>query len=41
MGPGAVSTWGKALAHRVKAFGFEWAWDGKSSKHMPFDWSGP
>lgn len=36
-----VATWGKATADRVEAFGFEWEWDGKSSKHIPFDWSGP
>jgi hypothetical protein len=42
VGPsGTVATWGRATADRVEAFGFEWEWDGKSSKHIPFDWSGP
>jgi len=41
VGPGAVATWGKAITDRVEAFDFKWEWDGKSSKHMPFDWSGP
>jgi len=22
-------------------FSFTWEWDGRSSKHIPFDWSGP
>jgi hypothetical protein len=25
----------------VDAFGFRWEWAGRSSKHIPFDWSGP
>jgi hypothetical protein len=25
----------------VEAFGFKWEWAGRSSKHIPFDWSGP
>jgi hypothetical protein len=42
VGPsGTVATWGRATADRVEAFGFEWEWDGKSSKHIPFEWSGP
>lgn len=36
-----VATWGRAITDRVEGFGFEWEWDGKSSKHIPFDWSGP
>jgi len=42
-GPGGVATWGRATADRVDlpAFGFTWRWDGKSSKHIPFDWTGP
>lgn len=35
------ATWGRAVTDRVEGFGFEWEWDGKSSKHIPFDWSGP
>ena len=40
-GPGMVATWGRALVDKVKAFGFSWDWPGRSSKHIPFDWSGP
>jgi hypothetical protein len=36
-----VATWGRATADRAEAFAFKWEWDGKSSKHIPFDWSGP
>jgi hypothetical protein len=41
VGPGQTATWGRATADRVEAFGFTWEWGGKSSKHIPFDWSGP
>lgn len=41
MGPGTVATWGRATADSVDAFGFKWEWAGRSSKHIPFDWSGP
>lgn len=41
VGPGQVATWGKATDNRVDAHGFQWDWTGKSSKHIPFDWSGP
>ena len=40
-GPGTVATWGRALANEVDAMGFKWEWNGRSSKHIPFDWSGP
>lgn len=40
-GPGTVATWGKAVANDVNAMGFQWDWKGRSSKHIPFDWSGP
>jgi hypothetical protein len=40
-GPGTVATWGRAVADSVDAFGFKWDWAGRSSKHIPFDWSGP
>jgi hypothetical protein len=40
-GPGTVATWGTAVADSVDAFGFKWDWAGRSSKHIPFDWSGP
>jgi hypothetical protein len=38
---GAVATWGTAVADEVDAMGFKWEWNGRSSKHIPFDWSGP
>jgi hypothetical protein len=41
VGPGQIATWGVATADRVDGFGFKWQWDGRSSKHMPFDWQGP
>jgi hypothetical protein len=42
VGPGTVATWGKALADEVKdAMGFKWERKGRSSKHIPFEWSGP
>ncbi len=41
VGPGQVATWGRATADEVDAFGFSWSRSGKSSKHFPFDWSGP
>jgi hypothetical protein len=40
-GPGQVMTLGKAITNEVDAFGFKWSWAGKSSKHIPFDWTGP
>lgn len=41
VGPGQIVTWGKAVENEVSAFGLQWSWAGKSSKHIPFDWSGP
>jgi hypothetical protein len=41
VGPGQVATWGKATANQVDAYGFQWNWATKSSKHIPFDWTGP
>ncbi|HZR91298.1 MAG TPA: DUF1326 domain-containing protein [Gaiellaceae bacterium] len=41
VGPGQVATWGRATADDVDAFGFRWRWEGRSSKHFPFDWQGP
>ena len=38
---GAVATWGKAITDEVDAMGFKWEWNGRSSKHIPFEWSGP
>lgn len=41
VGPGQIVTWGKTTENHVRAYGFEWHWAEKSSKHIPFDWSGP
>jgi len=41
VGPGQVATWGRATTNRADGFGFNWEWDGRSSKHFPFDWNGP
>jgi hypothetical protein len=43
VGPSTVATWGKAIADEVNApeVRFEWKRKGRSSKHIPFDWSGP
>ena len=41
VGPGQVITWGKAVDNEVDGFGFHWTWAGRSSKHIPFDWTGP
>jgi hypothetical protein len=43
VGPGTVATWGKAITDEVNApeLRFEWKRKGRSSKHIPFDWSGP
>jgi hypothetical protein len=41
VGPGQVATWGTATIDRADGFGFKWEWDGRSSKHFPFDWEGP
>jgi hypothetical protein len=41
VGPGQVATWGRSVLDRADAFGFKWEWEGRSSKHFPFDWSGP
>lgn len=40
-GPGQVATWGRAVANEADAMGFKFDWKGRSSKHIPFDWSGP
>jgi hypothetical protein len=41
VGPGGPATWARVIANRVEGFGFTWQLDGKSSKHIPFNWSGP
>jgi hypothetical protein len=40
-GPGQLVTWGKSIACSVDAFGFKFQWTTNSSKHIPFDWTGP
>jgi hypothetical protein len=29
------------VENEVEAFGRKWNWSGQSSKHIPFDWTGP
>ena len=41
VGPGQIATWGKTTANLVDAYGYKWDWAGQSSKHIPFDWTGP
>jgi hypothetical protein len=41
VGPGQVATWGRATRQQVDGFGFTSDLSGRSSKHIPFDWSGP
>ena len=40
-GPHVVATWGTATVDRATVPGFQWNRSGKSSKHIPFAWSGP
>ncbi len=39
-GPGGVATWVTATANTAEGFGLKFDWAGRSSKHIPFDWSG-
>ncbi len=43
VGPGTVATWGTAVSDEVNApdVRFQWKRSGRSSKHIPFDWTGP
>lgn len=43
VGPGTVATWGSAVEDEVDApeIRYKWKRKGNSSKHIPFDWSGP
>ena len=43
VGPSTVVTWGKAMTDEVNApeIHFEWKREGRSSKHSPFEWTGP
>jgi hypothetical protein len=41
-GPGPqLVTWGKSTICSVDAFGYKFEWTTNSSKHIPFDWTGP
>ena len=41
VGPGGVATWGKSLTDEADAMGFKWGRKERSSKYIPFEWSGP
>ena len=41
VGPGQVATYGVATEDEADAFGLDFSWPGKSSKHFPFEWTGP
>ena len=41
VGPGGVATWGRSVEIRSSGFGFTHTGQNWSSKHIPFDWSGP
>ena len=34
-------TWGKSTICSVDAFGYKFQWTTNSSKHIPFNWTGP
>ena len=40
-GPGQLATWGRATTDRADAYGFHWSRQGRSSKYITFDWTGP
>jgi hypothetical protein len=40
-GAGQLVTPGKSIVCSVDAFGFKFQWTTDSSKHIPFDWTGP
>jgi hypothetical protein len=40
-GPGQLATWGRSTTDRAEAFGFGWDREGRSSKHITFNWHGP
>jgi hypothetical protein len=41
VGPGAIATCGRAVTDIVDAKPYKWERKGNSSKHIPFNWSGP
>ena len=41
VGPGQTATWGRSSDAQGEGFGFRWTAQDWSSKHIPFDWTGP
>ena len=41
VGPGQIATWGRSVEVRTQGFGLDWTGESRSSKHIPFDWTGP
>jgi hypothetical protein len=41
VGPGVVATWGTSVKDEVDTMSFQWKREGRSSKHIPFNWEGP
>jgi hypothetical protein len=41
VGPGQIATWGRSVEARADGFGFSFTGKDWSSKHIPFDWTGP
>jgi hypothetical protein len=41
VGPGQIATWGYSTEVRTEGFGLDWTGESRSSKHIPFDWTGP
>jgi hypothetical protein len=41
VGPGGVATWGRSVEVQMQGFGLDWTGTARSSKHIPFDWTGP
>jgi hypothetical protein len=41
VGPGQIATWGSSVEARTEGFGFKWTGESRSSKHIPFAWTGP
>ena len=41
VGPGQIATWGRSVEAGADGFGFSFTGKDWSSKHIPFDWTGP
>jgi hypothetical protein len=41
VGPGQIATWGRSNEVESEGFGLRWSGKNRSSKHIPFDWTGP